>query len=288
MAKNDLFKKDWVDLVFAGRNKEYGAYKLRLENPKTTVISLLSGLSLFALVFVGPAVISSFFEEEVFAGGVIEYDVPLDKPLVLEDLALPTELPVVEEEKPRIEEEPIHLEDHAPASVLDVEKFTSIEIVDATKVTEEIAKQVDLVDALVGSKTSKGNIEGTILIDEKPGTEVGGTGTKENKEEKNSIYMFTTEKAEPMEGMASFSQNFVSKFRELHVPANTSRVQVILSFVVEKDGSITDIKVLRDPGYGAGKEAVRVLKTMPKWKPARQDKSTVRSQFTLPITIQVQ
>ena len=88
--------------------------------------------------------------------------------------------------------------------------------------------------------------------------------------------------------MAHFSQTFISKFRELQVDNNVSKVQVILSFVVEKDGSITAIKVLRDPGYGAGKEAVRVLKNMPKWKPARQDNRTVRSQFTLPITIQVQ
>lgn len=81
---------------------------------------------------------------------------------------------------------------------------------------------------------------------------------------------------------------FISKFRAIHVPDHTRKVQVILSFVVEKDGSITDIKVLRDPGYGTGTEAIRVLKSMPKWKPARQDNKTVRSQFTLPITIQVQ
>ncbi len=61
----------------------------------------------------------------------------------------------------------------------------------------------------------------------------------------------------------------------------------MLGFVVEKDGTLTDIKVLRDPGYGIGKVAEKVLRSMPKWKPAVQNGRSVRSQFTLPITIQV-
>ncbi|HTG67178.1 MAG TPA: energy transducer TonB, partial [Flavobacterium sp.] len=59
-----------------------------------------------------------------------------------------------------------------------------------------------------------------------------------------------------------------------------------VSFVVEKDGSLTDIKVLRDIGYGTGKEAIRVLQKSPKWNPGIQNGKPVRVQYSLPITIQ--
>ena len=289
MAKNDLFKKDWLDIVFAGRNKQYGAYKLRLESPRTTLLALGSGLCLFAFVFVAPTAISSFFEEDnEFAGGVIDYVEPFDKTVELVDVVMPKE--EVEEVKP-IVEEPKTEEASAPASSMDVERFTILEVAPADEITEEPAKQENLVDVLIGTETIEGNAAGSILVTEAPGKTENGTGTTIGTDEReggNEIVHFTTERAEPLGGMANFSQMFISKFRVIHVPDNTRKVQVILSFVVEKDGSITDIKVLRDPGYGTGTEAIRVLKSMPKWKPARQDNKTVRSQFTLPITIQVQ
>lgn len=62
---------------------------------------------------------------------------------------------------------------------------------------------------------------------------------------------------------------------------------VILSFVVEKDGSLTDIKIIRDLGSGTGEEAVRILKISPKWKPGIQDGVPVRVSYTLPIRLSV-
>lgn len=64
--------------------------------------------------------------------------------------------------------------------------------------------------------------------------------------------------------------------------------KVFVTFVVEKDGSITDVRVLRDIGSGCGEEAVRVVKSMPKWKPAKQRGKTVRQQFNLPVNFQLQ
>ncbi|MBO6117442.1 MAG: energy transducer TonB [Bacteroidales bacterium] len=64
--------------------------------------------------------------------------------------------------------------------------------------------------------------------------------------------------------------------------------KVFLTFVVEKDGSITDIKVLRDIGSGCGEEAIRVVKSMPKWTPAKQRGKTVRQQFNLPVNFTLQ
>lgn len=59
--------------------------------------------------------------------------------------------------------------------------------------------------------------------------------------------------------------------------------RVFVSFVIEKDGSVSNIKVLRDIGGGCGEEAIRVVQNMPKWKPGRQRGRRVRTQFQLPI-----
>lgn len=64
--------------------------------------------------------------------------------------------------------------------------------------------------------------------------------------------------------------------------------KVMLTFVVEKDGSITDIKILRDIGSGCGEEAKRVVNGMPKWKPAKQRGKSVRQQFVLPVSFNLQ
>jgi protein TonB len=61
--------------------------------------------------------------------------------------------------------------------------------------------------------------------------------------------------------------------------------KVIVSFVIDTDGSLVDIKVIKDLGYGTGKEAIRVLKLCPKWTPAVHNGKPVRSEFTLPISI---
>ncbi len=67
--------------------------------------------------------------------------------------------------------------------------------------------------------------------------------------------------------------------------AKAEKIQgrVFVTFVIEKDGTVTNIKVLRDIGGGCGDEAVRVVQNMPKWKPGRQRGRRVRTQFNLPI-----
>lgn len=287
MSKMDLFRKDWLDVVFEHRNKKYGAYKLRSESPRTTTFAFFAGIALFGAVFIIPSVLSSYFGEEVAENtGKIEY-IPktIDKEVELKNLEMPKEEPVFIEEKPmEIPKAPA-----APASVVKQIKFKNPDIVKTIEVKgDEFPDQSAFTNANPGSETIEGNPEGQIVLDGNVGITVEGTGTKEgNNYESNAIVKFAQVKAEPYEGMTKFSKSFVSRFRNLDLGNNVSKIQVILSFVVEKDGSLTDIKVLRDPGYGAGAEAIRVLKTMPKWKPAEQNKKAVRSQFTLPITIQI-
>jgi hypothetical protein len=65
-------------------------------------------------------------------------------------------------------------------------------------------------------------------------------------------------------------------------------LKVFVSFVIEKDGSMTDIKVMKDPGYGLGREAIRVLKSLrTKWSPGMIDSKPVRTAYNLPIVLEM-
>lgn len=110
--------------------------------------------------------------------------------------------------------------------------------------------------------------------------------SKAQPNEDNSVYNSAGIEVKPefSGGMSKF-YNYISKnYISPNVPGLKGKV--IVSFVIEKDGSITDIKVLRDIGYGSGEEAVRVLKNCPKWTPAEQNGKKVRCQYMLPLSIQ--
>lgn len=109
------------------------------------------------------------------------------------------------------------------------------------------------------------------------------------QEEDNKVYVAVEHQAVPDGGIKQFYSDFVKEYKTPEVGKGVDQVKLFISFVVEKDGSLTDIKVLRDGGMpNAGMEAIRVLNTLPKWKPAFQNGREVRSQFTLPLTIQVE
>lgn len=84
-------------------------------------------------------------------------------------------------------------------------------------------------------------------------------------------------------GMGEFYKYFAKNYKTPNVKRLNGKVFV--TFVIERDGSIVDIKVVRDIGYGTGEEAIRVLNKSPKWIPGEQDGKKVRCSFTLPITI---
>jgi len=84
--------------------------------------------------------------------------------------------------------------------------------------------------------------------------------------------------------MAAWAK-FIQKNLRYPYPAQDAGVQgkVFLSFVVEKDGAITDVKIVKGIGYGCDDEAVRVIKKSPKWKAGEQNKQTVRVRYNMPI-----
>jgi protein TonB len=259
--KLDLFKKQWLDIVFEGRNKSYGAYELRSANSKTTVKALIIGAVIFSLAVSAPLIASlipDFSEVEE------NRDIKITA----------VKLPPKEQPKENIPPPP------PPPPKVDQVKFVKPVVAKAEEVTEEPPKIEEIKDKKLGAETIKGDPDAELTI------EPVGNGPSEVIAEDNSIYNTAGIEVKPEfpGGMDKFLK-FVGK--SYNVPEEEGlKGKVFVTFVVEKDGSLTDIKVIRDIGYGTGKEALRVLKSCPKWNPGEQNGKKVRVLYSLPISIQ--
>ena len=261
--KLDIFKQKWIDMVFEGRNKSYGAYELRKKNPRTTLLALVIGASVFATALALPLI--NF-------GGDSEDEKEKVTMVDMANIAPPPEAP-----KPLVPPPP----PPPPAPKIDEVKFVKPKVGKKEEVVEEIKTIEELKDKNVGTKDLKGQEDGKIVIDAPSGD--GPPTDSKIVEDTNQIYTAVEVKPDFPGGIQKF-YDFVGK--NYRVPEGEDlKGKVFVQFVVERDGSLTDIKVLRDLGYGTGKEAIRVLQKSPKWKPGIQNGRPVRVLYSLPISI---
>lgn len=291
MANLNIFGKDWTNIVFEGRNKKYGAYKLREENPKNTALALALGIVIMGVAFGGKSAYDSLFGSKSEIIKNID-DVEITE-VILPDEVLPPEPEVIDEPEP--EPEPIVEEEPADASksVQDEVEFkeTVVKKDDEVK-NEQKTAQTDFDDTKTsGQKTQEGDKTDGDLKTEGQNTGQAskgsiGPGQGDTFSEDNKIYVAVSKKAEPSEGMSSWVNKFQRQFRTPDLGGGVNEISIRMQFVVERDGSITEIKVINDQ-YGVAKEAERVLRALPKWKPAEQNGKKVRSRFTLPLKVRV-
>jgi protein TonB len=257
--KLDLLKNEWLDIVFEGRNKSYGAYELRKSDTKTTTRALALGAVIFSFLVSIPLLASLIPESS-------DDDMNMDKKIVT------VKLPPKEKPKENLPPPP------PPPPKVDQVKFVKPVVAKAEEVVEEPPKIKEIVDKKLGAETIKGDPDAELTVEP--------VGNGDVVEEDNSIYNTAGIEVKPdfPGGMEKFYK-FVGK--NYQVPEEEGlKGKVFVSFVVEKDGSLTDIKVIRDIGYGTGKEAIRVLKSCPKWNPGEQNGKKVRVLYSLPINIQ--
>ena len=277
MSKVDLLDNNWVDLVFEGRNKEYGAYVLRKETGKRNLKSML--LVFAVIIAIMAAVAAKVAIENAFPKKVaMETDVELSKLAQKKEAKVEKKAPVKVEEQKVVEK--------VKSSV----KFTPpvIKKDEDVKPEEELKSQEDLnkTKTAIGSFDVKGN------------DEAGGEVLKAKeviaqpeppKEEETKVF-------DVVEVMPSFPGGqgalfeWLSKNIKYPVVAEENGVQgrVIVTFVVERNGSITDVQVVKSVDPSLDKEAVRVVKAMPHWIPGKQNGSAVRVKFTVPVTFRLQ
>nr|WP_297306266.1 hypothetical protein [uncultured Flavobacterium sp.] len=299
MGNFNYLGKDWSNIVFEGRNKMYGAYKLREENIKNTTLALILGIGGLGLLFGGTSYLYAsnlnYSTKNHDDGIICKYPI-IEVNLIDVDNSnkqKPIEKPFTDE-TPKVEPEKIV--SSARTDVQENIKFTETKIIDENKQIESLASQDMFNDATnSGVSNSDADLEKGKL---KSDGRVTGLSTEGNEgtnrkttEETTKIleekaHTFVQHKAEPIEGFEKFYNNFARKFSNQDINTNSSEIEVRVKFVVEKDGSFTNIQILDDK-YGVGKEAERILKSMPKWKAASHNGKTVRSMFILPIKIQV-
>lgn len=258
--KLDLLKTQWLEIVFEGRNKLYGAYELRKSNGKTTMKSLIIGGVIFTFLVSIP-VLANLIPDN-------SEDATLDQKITT------VKLPPKEKPKENLPPPP------PPPPKVDQVKFVKPVVAKADEITEEPPKITEIKDKKIGAETIKGDPDAELTV------EPVGNGPKDVVEEDNEIYNTAGIEVKPdFPGGIEKFYKFVAK--NYQTPEEEGlKGKVFVSFVVEKDGSLTDIKVIRDIGYGTGKEAVRVLKSCPKWTPGEQNGKKVRVLYSLPINIQ--
>ena len=277
MSKIDLISNEWTDLVFEGRNQAYGAYKLRKGTAKRNV---------WALIIVGLAAALLYLGLQLQK--MAEANKKVENTQAVELAKLNTEKKEAKVEKKEIiKQEPEKVVEQVKSSV----KFTAPIIKKDSEVKEEDEIKLDEVqksDKAVGAFTVEGNDEvgGAVL---KAKEDIAAPEPPKQVVEETKI--FTVVEQMPM--FPGGDGALMGYLRDnIHYPTvaaeNGVQGRVVVGFVVERDGSITDVNILRGVDPSLDREAMRVVKSMPKWTPGKQNGSAVRVKYQVPVSFRLQ
>ena len=282
MAKIDLYDPKWVEMVFAGKNKEYGAYQLRKGTSGRNIKALL-------ILVIAAALVGGFL-----AWKVIEQKQAEEQQAYMEamELAKLQQQAKKEEKKKEPVKPKIEPKKEIPVA-RETQKFTAPVIKKDELVKEENqVKQMDKLDEKVAVGTE--NKEGTKdRLAEAVRSDIAVAAPPPPpapKPEVSNKVFDVVEEMPHFPGGAAALQAFLSSNTKYPVVAQENGVQgrVIVSFVVERDGSITDVRVVRSVDPSLDREATRVVKSMPRWSPGKQNGSAVRVKYTVPVVFRLQ
>ena len=279
----NLSSKEWCDLVFDGKNKDFGAYVVRTESSKRhnkAVLYTMIGAILFGLAIWGIVKTSQYLEERRLANTGEQKTVFFD---ITETEEPKTQKEILEESKPEVQ----------PEEVLKTIRITELQIVEDDEVNpeDEIVTQDEQMatDAIAGSVT---NLDGTTdhnvfreLIDE-----VVVEEPKPAEVAKPEEVFTVVEQMPQFPGGDAALMKFLSSHINYPPMAAENNVQgkVILQFVVEKDGHVGEVNIARSVDKELDREAIRVVKSLPKFTPGRQNGHPVRVWYTLPVSFKLQ
>ncbi|NOW95244.1 energy transducer TonB [Mucilaginibacter sp. SG564] len=272
IAKFDLYNAEWLDLVFDHRNKEYGAYDLRKNYGRTMAKAI--GLSFIAVaLFIVASFVFRAKQQQEFIIHEFNNTPPIITPPV--------------EAKPKPAEPASKPAAPVKASApIQTTAFTTPHIVPTDPPADPpVIKEIT---GAIGPETIKGPAGGDNAT-AKTETGPGGNGTVPSNTEIVNVNDGGLEvMPEPVGGAAAWGK-FLQKNLRFPAVAQEQGVsgRVIMSFIIEKDGSLSNIKVERGAGYGFDEEALRVLKLAKAWKPGIQNGQPVRVRYNIPINFQL-
>ena len=279
MAKVDLTSNAWTDLVFANKNKEYGAYKLRRGTGKRNLLSIII-MALAAIVGFSAFILVKTIQANARVENTQEVE--------LSSLNEAKEKPKVEKPK----EVEIKQPEKMPEKVVSSVKFTEPVIKKDSLVKEENQmkdqEKLNETKEAIGALDVKGNSDkGEVVKLEQ--AEIEQPKPEPKKEEDNKVFDVVEQQPTFPGGQAALLQWLG---QNIHYPAVAEEQgiqgRVVVSFVVEKDGSISSVQVVRGVDPSLDKEAVRVVKAMPRWTPGKQNGQAVRVKYNVPVTFKLQ
>lgn len=286
MAKRnvDLTSKEWRDLVFADKNKEFGAYQLRKTSDRrhnmAVLYTLLGLVVVFFLIF-GYSKYSDYQAEKAALEAKEKAEKMSQALLEVEEQQPEEEVEEQKFEQPEIE---------VPEEVLATVQVTQIAIVDADKVKNAVmdmetqqedntARGVVNQEGLDDADKFKAVQEAVVVKEPEP----------EVKHEEEKIFQAVEQPASFPGGEAALMKWLSNNVRYPEAAQqNDIQGKVYVSFVVEKDGSVDRVTILKGVDKDLDREAMRVVKKMPRWQPGKNNGVAVRSYYRLPITFRLQ
>ena len=279
MAKDvDLSSREWRDLIFEGKNKEFGAYEMRKNSDARHNKAMIVVIIIMALAFILPFLVNTMLPK-----AEANIDEEIEQAMVnIETDAAEEEEP--EEELERIEEQKPEV---LPEEVLNTVKVTELAIVDddQVKAEDEIKTQEELQQtetAFGQTDFDKGTDDLNVVREHKDEIVV-----EEKKEEK----VFTAVEQMPQfPGGEAELMKYISNNIKYPTMAMENNIQgrVVVQFVVTSTGKIGEVKVVRSKDPDLDKEAVRVVKSLPNFIPGKMNGQAVNVWYTLPITFKLQ
>lgn len=282
MAKDvDLSSQEWLDIVFDGKNKEFGAYEMRANSTrrhnKAVIIVIIALAVIITLLILS---ISGVFNRAEDDGGVAateQQDIALYDPEEEEEVE-EQEIIEIPEEQPVMEKE----------EVANQIQNTIIDIVEDEQVVNEVKNQEELREdnRMIGGQDISDGIDDltkqvvtqeVIVVEEKPKEDI--------------VYTTANVQQQPsFPGGEQAMYKWINDNMQYPAVAAEEGVQgrVIVEFVVSKTGSIENVKVLRGPHASLNEEAMRVVKKMPAWNPGRNNGQPVKVTYVLPVTFKLQ
>ena len=284
MAKEiNLSSREWCDLVFEGKNKDFGAYVIRTESTKRhnkAVLWSIIGTIIFGLLAFGYVKASQYIEERRIAEWGEQIDVIVDMSQEAED---------PEPEQKRLEQEkPEVLQD-----VLNSIKVTELQIVEDNEVNreDEILSQdeIEQTNRAFGQTNVDNGQDNRAQFQTAVDEVVVEKKEEKPKEVKEEIHTLVEQMPQFPGGDAALMKYLSSHINYPPMAAeNNVQGKVILQFVVEKDGRVGEVKIARSVDKDLDKEAIRVVKSLPKFTPGRQNGYPVRVWYTLPVNFKLQ
>ncbi len=276
MAKDiNLTSQEWNDIIFEGKNKDYGAYELRMSSSKRLAIAFLISIAIVVFVAFLPSLIDTVKPKKSASDN-------LSESTVLADLQKELEEQVQEKDIIREEAAP------PPPPLKSTIQFTAPEIVDASEIKEEeeIKSQEELAESKV--QISVATVEGT---DDAHGIDIADLEQHKviAEDVENKIFDLVEQQPEFPGGVDALMKFIRDNINYPMIAAeNGIKGRVSLKFVVTKTGEIADVKVVRGVDPHLDKEAIRVLKSMPNWIPGKQNGKAVNVYFSLPVNFVLQ